>query len=177
MTDTEWRKLTTLMAELWPNWRPNEGQTREFHYRLTSRPFATVEKAIRDHFATADDWYMPKLSQILSHCIAISESDGNRAAAAGITHEAREQMRLSDLDDAVALDTIRKWTPERLKAAIEVAVASQCVQDVPRSDPEAWTKNERGFIVAADWMLETQPARARAMVERQNGNDNRKGRS
>lgn len=165
MTDTEWRKLTKLMAELWPTWKPNEGQTREFHYRLTARPFTTVEKAIRDHFSKDEYWYMPKLSLILAHCIAISESDGNKAAAAGITYEAREQMRLSNLDDAIALETIRSWKPERLAAAVAVAVASECIQAVPRSDPEAWTKNERGFIVAADWMRETQPSRAQAMLD------------
>ena len=164
MTDTEWTKIQHTIHQLWPAWVPTAGHTSEYRYRLANRPYATVERAIRDHFAKDECPFQPALSRILAHCVSIAESSGNQSKAAGITYEAREQMRLSDLDDAVALDTIRKWTPERLEAAIEVAVASQCVQDIPRSDPEAWTKNERGFIVAADWMIETQPSKARTML-------------
>jgi hypothetical protein len=74
-------------------------------------------------------------------------------------------MRLSNLDDAAALHKITKWPAERLQAAIRVAVAAECIQAVPRSDPEAWSKNERGFIEAADWMIATQPERARKIIE------------
>jgi hypothetical protein len=163
MTDDQWIDIKRLIAQLWPLWEATEAHVDEYEYRLKKRPYESVEKSIRDHFAEDDAPYQPALSRILARCAAIAEAKD--AATNRPTYEAREQMRLSNLDDAAALHKITKWPAERLQAAIRVAVAAECIQAVPRSDPEAWSKNERGFIEAADWLIETQPERARKIIE------------
>lgn len=162
MTDTEWQKLQQTIAQLWPKWTPTEAHKREYHYRLHKRPAATADRAVRDHFAMDDSPFQPSLSRILQRCAAVAEENGPRSTP---TAEARIAQRESDRDDALALEAIRKYSPERLARAIELAVASECIRNAPRVDPEAWTKHERGFIAAADWMLNTQPTQAAKMIE------------
>jgi hypothetical protein len=162
MTDNEWDKIRKIVRELWPEWMPAEAQRREYEHRIKHRQADTVEHAIRDHFAMDESFKTPTLARIIQRCSIVAEDKGQRSTP---TAEARAAQRESDRDDAIALESIRKWTPERRDNAIAVAVAAGCIQDIPRHDPEAWTRHERGFIAAADWMTNTQPNRVAKMLE------------
>ena len=162
MTDTEWDRIRKTIRELWPEWKPAEAQRREFEHRLKSRQADTVEHAIRDHFAMDESFKTPTLARIIQRASVIAEEKGPRVTP---TAEARIAQRESDRDDAIALECIQSWTPERRANAIAVAVAAGCIQDIVRHDPEAWTRHERGFITAADWLTNTQPNRAAKMLE------------
>lgn len=92
---------------------------------------------------------------------------GNSVTPLMLGKDSSEEMdeREAKRDDAIALEEIRSWKPDRLQDAIGVAVAAGCIQDIARHDPEAWTRHERGFIAAADWMIRTQPGRAQRIVD------------
>lgn len=162
MTESEWQNIRQIVNGLWPKVEFTDAQRQEFEHRLKKRQASIVESAVRDHFALDERRKTPTLARIIQRASVIAEEKGPRVTP---TAEARIAQRESDRDDAIALECIQSWTPERRANAIAVAVAAGCIQDIVRHDPEAWTRHERGFIAAADWLTNTQPSSVTKMLE------------
>lgn len=164
MNDNDWRDTLKLVSKLWPTWQPTAEMASEYKFRLAGRKRDTVERAIRDHYATDEHFGQPKLSVILNRCTVVAEGKQPKS----LSYEAAEDLRLAQRDDAIALELIRTFDASRLADATRVAIASGCISEAPRHDPESWSRHERGFISAADWLIRTNPAKADRIVKNHN---------
>lgn len=164
MNDNDWRDMLRLVSKLWPTWQPTPEMAHEYKFRMAGRKRDTVERAIRDHYATDEHFGQPKLSVLLNRCTVIAEGKQPKK----LSYEAAEDLRAANADDAIALELIRTFDPKRLEDAIRVAIAAGCITEAPRQDPESWSRHERGFVAAADWLIRTDPSKADRIIRNHN---------
>lgn len=158
MTNTDWYTITTLMAQLWPDWSPTSAQSQEWRSALDRHPVALIDRCVRDAFRESR-WREPRMPDVL---VRVRDATQVHRSKLPALHAANEQHQ-AQYEHEERIELLSCLEDVELDRCLNVVgeLWPSWREPDDRTNPATWDR----FTTGMTWAAHTMPhVRRKGMI-------------